>query len=195
MALFEGSPNDPSSLPPRLQRPPAHLQDPSASLYQTAPPPTGILHTGHDRPYRFSFYSNTLAATIHARSLSELPADGQSFEDLFCGISPGNGFVPEKQGTTRPLSSPSYNGRPTTALGGNKGTATMHNSLDSSYFNNVSGTSGGRKTDSKGALMGGGGGGNGKYETDGDSDAKTWWLDIQSPTDEEMKMLSKVGVC
>ncbi|KAJ3573693.1 hypothetical protein NP233_g2265 [Leucocoprinus birnbaumii] len=55
-----------------------------------APPgltPTGILNTGHDRPYRFSFYSNSLSATIHARSLSELPADGQSFEDLFSGIT------------------------------------------------------------------------------------------------------------
>lgn len=73
--------------------------------------------------------------------------------------------------------------------------ATMNNSLDSSYFNHGSGTSGTRKTESKSALVGGGGGVNGKYETDGDSDAKTWWLDIQSPTDEEMKMLSKVGVC
>ncbi|KAE9386779.1 hypothetical protein BT96DRAFT_1005761 [Gymnopus androsaceus JB14] len=36
------------------------------------------LNTGHDRPYRFSFYSNALSSTIHARSLSELPADGQN---------------------------------------------------------------------------------------------------------------------
>ena len=43
---------------------------------------------GHDRPYRFSFYSNALNATIHARTLSELPSEGQSFEDLFTGISP-----------------------------------------------------------------------------------------------------------
>lgn len=27
-----------------------------------------------------------------------------------------------------------------------------------------------------------------------DSDATTWWLDVQSPTDEEMKMLSKVNI-
>jgi len=49
---------------------------------------SGILNTGHDRPFRFSFYSNSLTATIHARSLSELPADGQSFRDLFSGIHP-----------------------------------------------------------------------------------------------------------
>ncbi|TEB03960.1 hypothetical protein FA13DRAFT_1750869, partial [Coprinellus micaceus] len=55
--------------------------------------PHGGLHTatpgqGHDRPYRFSFYSNSLSHTIHARSLSELPAEGQSFEDLFAGHQP-----------------------------------------------------------------------------------------------------------
>jgi magnesium transporter len=26
-----------------------------------------------------------------------------------------------------------------------------------------------------------------------DPEAYTWWLDVQSPTDEEMRMLSKVG--
>jgi len=46
--------------------------------YTDAPP-------GHDRPYRFSFYSNALPVTIHARSLAELPAEGQTFEDLFKG--------------------------------------------------------------------------------------------------------------
>ncbi|KNZ76015.1 Putative metal ion transporter C17A12.14 [Termitomyces sp. J132] len=80
-----------------------------------AQPPTlsGILNAGHDRPYRFSFYSNALAATIHARSLSELPADGQTFEQLFVGVHP-------------------------------------------------------------------------------EGNDRTWWLDVLSPTDEEMKMLSKV---
>ncbi|KWU46496.1 cora-domain-containing protein [Rhodotorula sp. JG-1b] len=39
--------------------------------------------TGGARPYRFSFYSNSLPTTIHARSLAELPAEGQTFEELF----------------------------------------------------------------------------------------------------------------
>ncbi|KIM75035.1 hypothetical protein PILCRDRAFT_79511 [Piloderma croceum F 1598] len=86
----------------------------------------GIINTGHDRPYRFSFYSNALSATIHARSISELPAEGQSFEDLFNGDHSKNG-----------------NGN---------------------------------------SLVGSG----------GDFEGNTWWLDVQCPTDEEMKMLSKV---
>jgi magnesium transporter len=148
----------------------------------------GILHSGHDRPYRFSFYSNSLAATIHARSLSELPADGQTFEELFSGTSSGNVNGSDKPGgPTRPTSPPLFNSRPGTGMGFNRGT-TVNSSLDSSYFNHGGGNAGLRKSDPKG-------GGNWKYDSDGDSDAKTWWLDIQSPTDEEMKMLSKVGVC
>ncbi|EIM87810.1 cora-domain-containing protein [Stereum hirsutum FP-91666 SS1] len=95
-----------------------------------ADPGTG-LGLGHDRPYRFSFYSNLLSATIHARSLSELPAEGQTFEELF------------------------------TAAGGS-GLA------------------------SKTALNDRGPGGA------GDPELHTWWLDVLSPTDEEMKMLSQV---
>ncbi|KAH9163631.1 magnesium transporter [Lactarius sanguifluus] len=34
-------------------------------------PATVVEAVGHDRPYRLSFYSNALSATIHARSLSE----------------------------------------------------------------------------------------------------------------------------
>ncbi|KAG6902458.1 hypothetical protein C0995_016320 [Termitomyces sp. Mi166 len=130
-----------------------------------AQPPvlSGILNTGHDRPYRFSFYSNALAATIHARSLSELPAEGQTFEQLFVGIHPevsrGHDHAPP----------PFRDG----------------------YFNGANGNNGTRKsaTDQKSAIRPGPVGSNGIA---GDSDDKTWWLDVLSPTDEEMKMLSKV---
>lgn len=110
----------------------------------------GILNTGHDRPYRFSFYSNALAATIHARSLSELPAEGQTFEDLFSGKQrdPDQGRK-DQPPTSPPFSPPLFS---------------------NSSKNRTSGMNG-----------------------DTDSDGNTWWLDVQSPTDDEMKMLSKVG--
>ena len=38
-----------------------------------------------DKPYRFTFYSNGMPNTVHARYLSELPAPGQSFEELIVG--------------------------------------------------------------------------------------------------------------
>jgi magnesium transporter len=40
-----------------------------------------------DRPFRFSFYSNSLSSTIHSQSICELPAEGQTFEQLFHGTN------------------------------------------------------------------------------------------------------------
>ncbi len=36
-----------------------------------------------DRPYRFTFFSDGLASTIHSPTLYELPQEGQSFHELF----------------------------------------------------------------------------------------------------------------
>lgn len=62
--------------------------------------PTGILNMGHDRPYRFSFYSNSLPTAIHARSLDELPADGQTFEQLFPSIDSPSASSNDSDDTT-----------------------------------------------------------------------------------------------
>lgn len=51
-------------------------------------PPVSRKDSEKDRPYRFSFYSNSLPSTVHARSLAEIPAEGQTFEDLFVGAKP-----------------------------------------------------------------------------------------------------------
>ena len=195
MALFEGNAGEP---PPRL---PGRLMcvggpEPAFSALQSTDDMTAaandggagarlsipglgaILNTGHDRPYRFSFYSNALSATIHARSLCELPADDQTFEELFNGLSrsserpawkrpPGNADT----GAPAPIQ-PSESIRRTaqniSSGGGNGG-----------YFNRDVKTNG---SGSAGMI-----GAGGLFE------GETWWLDVQSPTDEEMKMLSKVG--
>ncbi|WFD34227.1 CorA metal ion transporter [Malassezia cuniculi] len=49
---------------------------------KSGPSPAAL---AQDKPYRFTFYSNALPNTIHARYLSELPAPGQSFEELILG--------------------------------------------------------------------------------------------------------------
>jgi magnesium transporter len=154
MALFEGTPSAP---PASLARGLAPL----SVVPSFADLPSALGGVGHDRPYRFSFYSNALSATIHARSLSELPADGQSFEDMFSGVGgpaasqaerrPGPGFGPQ-------LTSP---------------------------FARIP------REDAK-PNQGGNGGEPDKCVVTTDSEGHTWWLDILSPTDEEMKMLSKV---
>ncbi|KII95294.1 hypothetical protein PLICRDRAFT_169961 [Plicaturopsis crispa FD-325 SS-3] len=183
MALFEGNQGDPpSSLAGRLglgasAEPPTNNTSyfPSTNAPPSAPgpegtPSMGILNTGHDRPYRFSFYSNALSATIHARSLSELPAEGQTFEQLFSGVT-----SPSRPGTRSPHA----------AGGGGRNGAEGASAL-SAHGTGFSTNSNKYPADQKngmGSAMVGGG---------GDFEGSTWWLDIQSPTDEEMKMLSKV---
>ncbi|KAI0031821.1 hypothetical protein K488DRAFT_51232 [Vararia minispora EC-137] len=136
MALFEASAS--GAPPPSLGGRTAHFAVPNgdtpfgsgvSSVDHLSPPILSAgVGGGHDRPYRFSFFSNTLSATIHARSLSELPADGQTFEDLFLGASGNGGAMPAVP-----------------------------------RYKNLNGEEG-----------------------------HTWWLDILSPTDEEMKMLAQV---
>lgn len=155
MALFEQVINNSSGRPP-LSTIPTIPEGGLPSASENIPEPTG----GHDRPYRFSFYSNALSQTIHSRSLSELPAEGQTFEDLFTGIltPESRSSVPESSST-----SPGINGN-----GNNKGTPTnfaIRTGLEDQMKK-----------------------GNG----DPDSETATWWLDVMSPTDEEMKMLSHV---
>jgi magnesium transporter len=154
MALFEGTPGAP---PPSLAvgiAPPLSVVPSFADL----PTATGGA-VGHDRPYRFSFYSNALSATIHARSLCELPADGQSFEDMFAGV-----------GGPAPTDSP-----PRPVPLSQQSTAT-------SFV----------RTPRNDILVGNGGGDSYKNLVPTDPEGHTWWLDVLSPTDEEMKMLSKV---
>ncbi|KAK7054119.1 hypothetical protein R3P38DRAFT_2854840 [Favolaschia claudopus] len=142
MAMFEGNTGDP---------PPFTIDS-----AQTTTGIPGILNTGHDRPYRFSFYSNALSATIHARTLSELPAEGQSFTDLFTGVPPPR----ESSNSTRDR--PSRPG-PTPVVGDKAPRTSNHRPL-----------------------------GQHPRHSANDTEASTWWLDVQSPTDDEMKMLSKV---
>jgi magnesium transporter len=136
---------------------------------------------GHDRPYRFSFYSNALPVTIHARSLAELPAEGQTFEDLFKG----------------------KNNATTNAEAANDGVGTEYGSVGTGFGGHMM-RRGGSDTPktvdqgdtAKASLLAravtGKPGGDGAKGADEDPEAFTWWLDVLSPTDEEMRMLSKV---
>ncbi|KAI9436809.1 cora-domain-containing protein [Lactarius psammicola] len=153
MALFEGLPGAPPASLSAGIAPPLSVVPSYADL-----PATAVESVGHDRPYRFSFYSNALSATIHARSLSELPADGQSFEDMFSGV--GGPAAPQERRTGSGLGP----------------------QLTSPFSRS-------NREDAKILHVGNG---RAPLVTDADFEGCTWWLDILSPTDEEMKMLSKV---
>ncbi|KAK8854644.1 hypothetical protein IAR55_003383 [Kwoniella newhampshirensis] len=141
---------------------------------------------GHDRPYRFSFYSNAMPVTIHARSLAELPAENQTFEDLFKGKNLGNVDPSNENGSlgTAPRTSGNDSSAPTS--GAEPGTYTSNKT---SMLSKQVGAALDREA-SKAATEGPpNGGGTGVEE---DPERFTWWLDVLSPTDEEMRLLSKV---
>lgn len=178
MALFENPTGGP---PPSLAfRTPQLATSGAGTLsvvpsYDNLPDTSGptitrqaTMGSGHDRPYRFSFYSNALNITIHARSLSELPAEGQSFEDLFLGVN-GKDERPDGVNTSRPGTSmgfggPMPRGMPPIPIADRSGISKMSNGKENGN-----------------SIV------NGKLV-----EASTWWLDVLSPTDDEMKLLSKV---
>ncbi|KAF8559449.1 cora-domain-containing protein [Imleria badia] len=196
LALFENQANEQvSGIPARfmgagqLSAVPSS-EDVSGMFYQyTSPPPTGfgVMSPGHDRPYRFSFYSNALSATIHARSLCELPAEGQSFEDLFSGLPSPSSATPRQGDATGPPAFaapvPLPPSRPSILIPNGQRTPSNSEGMSTSY-NGIFGRPA-EKSD-PGRPNGSG------PSTSADAEANTWWLDIQSPTDEEMKVLSKV---
>lgn len=192
-----------------------------------------------DRPYRFSFYSNALPATIHARSLAEIPADGQTFEELFTGRSPSRGPGGEDawEGSTDPAGGGAGSGANTGAHGtplqrgaelssdrggGANGqwtgkrssaqnssatgtTATATSGKDGMTAAQAMANLGAAGRHASGADGAAGGPGNhhhharrGKQKSsmlmrsDEDAEENTWWLDVLCPTDQEMKVLSKV---
>lgn len=129
-------------------------------------------NTGHGQPYRFSFYSNALPVTIHARSLAELPAEGQSFEDLFKGRNIPGGEQP----TATELQFGSGRNTPRDFSGVSLTAPTpqsWHQAAMNKSANPLAPTPP-------------------PPNPDDDPDTYTWWLDVLSPSDEEMRVLSRV---
>lgn len=57
---------------------------------------------GNEKQYRFTFYSNALPNTIHARHLYELPAPGQTFEELLMGVEARNANQTDLSSSSKP---------------------------------------------------------------------------------------------
>jgi len=179
LALFEGNIAGASGAPPPSLIPPSATglfsgsggAGPSAwGMGGSA----GIHGQGHDRPYRFSFYSNALSATIHARSLSELPAEGQTFEELFAGTRE------EEEHSAPPAGGPPVNAAKY-ARGVQIPTPPQRNSRVGTPVPMADGGLG-PVVEKKGRMIDG---------AVDDWEGNTWWLDVLSPTDDEMRMLSK----
>lgn len=190
MALFENHGGDPNfTLPSRLmghgQLSTIQSTDNVTINQYNAAGMGGIMTPGHDRPYRFSFYSNALSATIHARSLSELPADGQSFEDLFTGLAPPDRPRDAKSGSAPVAVPPPHQGaasaQDTSKRPPDFASPSHNGSHQNGGFHGRPEKGSAGNTSPPNGLRGG-----------GELEGNTWWLDVLSPTDEEMKVLSKV---
>lgn len=211
---------------------------------------------GGERQYRFTFYSNALPNTIHARHLFELPAPGQSFEELLLGIDPQQrsdkdkepepeeqmaraqdpktaSAAPQTSAAAAAAAADTSNGnasrsgpRQVSALtnainagrlegstapntGSNTPEHTPH--LNTNGRVGAAGRSAGTGPAAPGGMRGSGIGAHanlssaqmaaiektrtlpgGGLRVDQDSDTCTWWLDVLSPSDQEMKMIARV---
>lgn len=95
LALFESTAPPPFDFPPLPQASNdlvSSENEPSPAIPPVLPAGTQQFASSEDQPYRFSFYSNNLRSTIHARSLDQLPAPGQTFKELFLGRPEGRGL-------------------------------------------------------------------------------------------------------
>lgn len=214
LAMFEGggglgSSSQPSALPHSTSFGGNLFGGTSYGNRPIGPHRSATADSGHDRPYRFSFYSNAMSQTIHARSLSELPAEGQTFEDLFLGrtgSSDGGGPGSAGNGTGGPGGSagasvvdtaqttPTANrtprpGTPASAPGPGADSSKLKDGLLGKATTRSNIFSGGANGAANGA---GPTGPPGPGDVNDDPERSTWWLDVLSPTDEEMRMLSKV---
>ncbi len=172
----------------------------TGSNYSDYPEPSvpALAASNRERPYRFSFYSNALPATIHARNLCELPSENQSFSDLFAGKGGigtdgdelNNGGLPQRRKSMHAPDSDAGSIAPPRTSGTNTPT------------HNGDGIQGNPKQSllAKAAVANANGqpGGGGDDDTPAksaspDPEASTWWLDVLSPTDDEMRMFSRVS--
>ena len=208
LAMFEGG----VGLPPAAQSVPSlHFSSSGTgpSVYGVSsaranyfgyPHRSGTADSGQERPYRFSFYSNAMTQTIHARSLSEIPAEGQTFEDLFLGRPPKTATNARHETT----SSGASVGAPTPSGMANGGSSPITAQASSTIGRTPRAETPANTTDTgppkpkealfsrnAGRIDGNGGPVPGGV-VDDDPESATWWLDILSPTDDEMRMLSKV---
>lgn len=142
------------------------------------------------RPYRFSFYSNALPSTIHARSLAEIPGEDQTFEDLFVGRHES---PPPEEWEGSVMDAGDAQGMDHFLPGqkpGSGGQNTPNGAAAPSVASYKQGMGG--STRGSGANYGIKDR-NSIIRSVEDAEANTWWLDVLCPTDAEMKTLGKVS--
>lgn len=148
-----------------------------------------------DAPYRFTYFNEEFQSTLHSQTISELVQPGGTFRELFVPDPPelSDSSSEEDEDSVRDPSAlhhtagPNGESRAPTRQGSlidnprpesHRGGSTTHEKHDTK--------SPGESTPSGEQTPNGRGAKPKRY-----GDRPTWWLDVLSPTDAEMKVLSK----
>lgn len=169
-----------------------------------------------DAPYRFTYFNEEFQSTIHAQTISELVQPGGSFKELFIPDPPeldessddedldGDHSAAENNGASHwgpvPGSRASTAQRDSQATHGHSGTATPAMSNNKSFENGHSTINGSRAQARLSVLS------DGRAESHRENSPThsnvppkpkkygprpTFWLDVLSPTDAEMRVIAK----
>lgn len=146
-----------------------------------------IKHTWHrteeDAPYRFTYFNEEFPSTIHSQTISELLQPGQDFRELFIPDPPE---IEDESSDEEDLIScqGNPNGRQGLTPNSQSGTGTRHSSVigdPDPQSRNQSGDA--TPQQSNGAPL--------KEKMKRYGSRPTFWLDVLSPTDTEMRVISK----
>lgn len=165
-----------------------------------------------DAPYRFTYFNEDFQSTIHSQTISELVQPGGSFQELFVPDPPelsdsseseedeflqvestylrhapgpnGDSRVPTRQSSL--LDNPRPESRLTDATLGDRRNASREGSGEATP-SRVKSPSGVKSPESNYKNMADGT----REKPKRYGDRPTWWLDVLSPTEAEMKVISK----
>jgi magnesium transporter len=157
-----------------------------------------------DAPYRFTYFNEEFQSTIHSQTISELEQPGGSFRELFIPDPPEltdsssdeeevKEFMRSESTYTRHIPGPNGESRAPTRNGSLTDHARPESRRGGSIHEPGKGDS--RETSGEGTPAGVKSPGDEKNEKREKpkryGDRPTWWLDVLSPTDAEMKVIAK----
>ena len=139
--------------------------------------------TEEDAPYRFTYFNEELPSTIHSQTISELLQPGESFRDLFIPSLPE--LSDESSDEEDLISHDVLDHRQDMSPDGQSKPGTRHTSILGEPKNS-------KEHSSTGTPVNGNGNGQQPYEKPKRYGARpTFWLDVLSPTETEMKVIQK----
>ncbi len=163
------------------------------------PAKAGWHRTEEDAPYRFTYFNEEFPSTIHSQTISELLQPGQSFRELFIPDPPElsddeSGEEEEDHMSHRDASHDGHQGSVTN--GENKGNHSQapsgeHSKGESRHSSGQATPVKGQSGQSSQAAQPGQAGQESSEQQKRHGARPTFWLDVLSPTDEEMRVISK----